>query len=159
MAAARLRGGLEEDGVLGMIEVMSKPIEILGLYLHLAEASQRRQRPHVRDRMLLIAAMIAARMQLPRISAYCRREILIHNPRHLIGRWPQVEDAIQHPDFLHLLKSVQRRYPQEKAERLLDNLGIERGRERDTYYSDEEYAAALLGSTLDQLEQMFGPSA
>jgi hypothetical protein len=142
-----------------MIEVMSEPIEILGLYLHLAGASQRRQRPHVRDRMLLISAMIAARMDLPRISAYCRREILIHNPRHLIGRWQRVEEAIDHPDFLHLLKSVQRRYPQERAERLLANLGIERGRERDAYYSDEEYAAALLGSTPDELEQMFGHSA
>jgi hypothetical protein len=137
---------------------MSEPIDILGLYLHLAEASQRRQRPHVRDRMLLISAMIAARMQLPRISAYCRREILIHNPRHLIRRWERVEDAIDHPDFLHLLRSVQRRYPQEKAERLLANLGIERGRERDAYYNDEEYAAALLGSTPDDLERMFGQS-
>ena len=142
-----------------MIEVMSEPVDILGLYLHLAAASGRRQRPHVRDRMLLISAMIAARMQLPRISAYCRHEILTHNPRHLIGRWKRVEDAIHHPDFLHLLKSVQRRYPQEKAERLLASLGIERGRERDAYYSDEEYAAALLGSTLDELEQMFGQSA
>ena len=108
--------------------------------------------------MLLIAATIATRMRLPRISAYCRRKILIHNPRHLIGRWPSVEEAIDDPDFLHLLKSVQRRYPQEKAERLLDSLGIERGRERDAYYSDEEYAAALLGSTLDELCQLFGPS-
>ena len=135
---------------------MSEPIEILGLYLHLAAASQRRQRPHVRDRMLVIAAMIAARMELPRISAYCRHKILLHNPQHLIGRWPQVEDAIEDSDFQHLLKSVQRRYPQEKAERLLANLGIERGRERDAYYSDEEYAAALLGSTPDELQQMFG---
>jgi hypothetical protein len=140
-----------------MIELMSKPIDILGLYLHLAIASQRRQRPHVRDRLLVIAAMIAARMELRRISAYCRHKILLHNPRHLIGRWPQVEDAIEDPDFQHLLKSLQRRYPQEKAERLLATLGIERGRERDAYYSDEEYAAALLGCTPDQLQEMFGP--
>jgi hypothetical protein len=139
-----------------MIELMSEPIEILGLYLHLAAASERRQRPHVRDRLLVIAAMIAAKMELRRISAYCRQKILSHNPRHLIGRWPQVEDAIEDPDFQHLLRSLQRRYPQERAERLLANLGIERGREREAYYSDEEYAASLLGSTPDQLRQLFG---
>ena len=33
----------------------------------------------------------------------------------------------------------------EKAERMLSSLGIEMARERDTYYSDREYAAALLG--------------
>jgi hypothetical protein len=135
---------------------MSDPIEILGLYLHLATASERRQRPHVRDRMLVIAAMIAAKMDLTRISAYCRRKILLHNPQHLIGRWPRVEEALEDSDFQHLLRSIQRRYPQEKAERLLATLGIERGRERDAYYSDEEYAAALLGSTPEELQERFG---
>lgn len=106
--------------------------------------------------MLVIAAMIAARMELPRVAAYCRHKILSHNPQHLIGRWSRVEEAIEDSDFQHLLKSVQRRYPQEKAERLLATLEIERGRERDAYYSDEEYAAALLGSTPEELQQLFG---
>jgi len=140
-----------------MMEVMSKPIDILGLYLHLARASEGRRRPHVRDRLLVIAAFISARMGLPRIAAYCRHRILEHNPRHIIGHWNTVEAAIDQSDFLHVLRTVQRRFPQEKAERMLASLGIERGRERETYYSDEEYAAALLGVTLDELEQMFGP--
>ena len=90
---------------------------------------------------------------LPRIAAHCRQRILEHNPQHLIRRWNTVEQALQEPDFLYLLKSVQRRYPQEKAERLLDTLGIDLAHERDTYYSDEEYAATLLGVRLDQLGQ------
>ncbi len=148
-------GGLEGDGLLGILGVMSDAVEILGLYLHLAAASERRQRPHVRDRLLVIAAMIAARMELPRVAAYCRQKILLHNPQHLIGRWSRVEQALEDSDFQHLLRNIQRRYPQEKAERLLDNLGIERGRERAAYYSDEEYAAALLGSTPEKLRQLF----
>ncbi len=96
-------------------------------------------------------------MRLPRIAAYCRQEILKHNPRHIIGRWDRVEVAIDQPDFQHVLRNVQRRFPQEKAERMLASLGIERGRERDAYFTDEEYAAALLGVTPKQLDQTFGP--
>jgi hypothetical protein len=136
---------------------MSEPIDILGLYLHLAQASEKRRRPHVRDRLLFAAAAIAARMHLFRISGYCRRKILQHNPRHAIGRWENPDEALEDPDFLSILKTIQRRYPQEKAERLLASLGIERGRERDAYFDDEEYAAALLGTTLDELDQLFGP--
>jgi hypothetical protein len=55
-----------------------------------------------------------------------------------------------------LLRTVHRRYPQEKAERMLSNLGIEMAHERQVYYSDEEYAAALMGTSLGQLERMFG---
>ena len=39
---------------------------------------------------------------------------------------------------------------------MLATLEIEMGQERATYYSDEEYAAALLGVSLADLEQRFG---
>jgi hypothetical protein len=109
---------------------MSEPIDILALYLHLATASEQRRRPHVRDRLLVIAATIAARCNLTRIAEHCKSKILEHNPHHLIGRWESVEVALEDSDFLHLLRSVQRQYPQEKAERLLETLGVERGSER-----------------------------
>ncbi len=64
--------------------------------------------------------------------------------------------ALADDEFLCLLKQLQRRYPQEKAERLLQSLGIELGGERATYYSDFEYAAALLGTTPETLEKQFG---
>ena len=125
-------------GLPGMIGVMSEPVDILGLYLHLAQASEKRQRPHVRDRLLVVAAASAARMHLFRISKYCRRKILQHNPRHVIRHWENIAEALEDVDFLSLLRSIQRRYPLEKAERLLASLGIERGREREAYYDDEE---------------------
>ena len=135
---------------------MSDPVDKLGLYLHLARASQQRRRPHVRDRLLVIAGVIAGRMELTHISAYCRHKILEHNPNHLVRRWPTLEDAMEDEDFLHFLKQVQRRYPQEKAERMLSSLDIHMEREREAYYTDEEYAAALMGSTPDELARMFG---
>ena len=63
---------------------MSRPVDVLGLYLHLARASLQRRRPHVSDRLLVIAGAVAAQMQLPKIAAYCRYKILKHNPRHLV---------------------------------------------------------------------------
>ncbi len=132
---------------------MSNPCDILGLYLHLARATQRRNQPHLRDRLLVIAGVNAARMRLPRVAAYCRQLILQHNRAHLVRRWPRLEDALQDDDFLCFLKQAQRRYPQEKAERMLSELGIIIDNERDTYYTDEEYAAALLGETPASIQQ------
>lgn len=136
-----------------MILPMSQPVDLLGLYLHLARASQKRQRPHVRDRLLVLAGTIAARMELPSVAAYCRQQVLVHNPGHLVGHWPNLEAALDDADFLHLLRQLQRRYPQERAEQLLASLGVQQARERDAYFSDEEYAAALLGQTVDSLRR------
>ena len=135
---------------------MSKPIELLGIYFHLARASQQRRRPHVRDRLLILGAAIAAEQGLARIAAYCRHCVLAHNPQHLFHRWPTVVDALADPEFAHFLRHLQRRYPRERAERMLDALGIDTASERAAYYSDEEYAAALLGVDIPKLDKMFG---
>ena len=139
-----------------MIKFMSPEVDTLSVYLHLAHASDRRQRPQVRDRLLVLAATCAAHCLLPRIAAYCRHKVLQHNPRHVLGHWETVESALREPDFQALWKNLLRQYPQEKAEAMLAGLGIERGRERDTYYSDEEYAAALLGTNQGTLTSLFG---
>ena len=95
--------------------------------------------------MLLLASAVAANMRLTKLTAYCRQEILEHNPRHLVGQWETVEEALLQDEFLGLLKNVRRKYSVERSERLLESLGIEIANERDTYYRDEEYAAAILG--------------
>ncbi len=135
---------------------MSDAGYLLSIYLHLASASQRRRRPHVRDRLLLIAGAIASEMGLEDVASYCRQLVLRHNPRHLIRRWPTLGAALEQEDFRSVLKQLRRRYPQEKAERMLQMLGIELGNERAAYYSDLEYAAALLGVTPDDLTQQRG---
>lgn len=130
---------------------MTVPIDVLALFLHLARASGQRRRPHVRDRLLILAGVVAARMEMHSIADYCRHLVLESNPHHLVRQWPSFAKALNDPDFAHFLKHLQRRYPLEKAERMLVTLGIEMDRERDAYYSDEEYAAALLGTNPEAL--------
>jgi hypothetical protein len=134
---------------------MSDTVDKLAVYLHLARASERRRRPHVRDRLLVLAAVAATKAGLPRIAAYCRQLILQHNRQHLIQRWPTLAAALRDPEFQHFLTHLEKRYSQENAEQLLQSLAIERGREREAYYSDEEYAAAIVGLTLEELQNQF----
>jgi transposase len=131
-------------------------IDLLGVYLHLARASALRRRPQAADRFLILAGSVASWLKLPRIAAYCRWQVLEHNPHHLLGHWESLEEALTDEDFLHFFRQLHRRYPQEKAERMLSTLDIEMARERETYYSDEEYAASLLGTDVVTLDEMFG---
>ena len=135
---------------------MVPSMELLANYLYLARASGTRQRPEVRARLLVLAAVAAAYGSLNRIAAYCRQLVLQHNPHHLIGRWETVADALTEEDFLHFLRHLERRYPLERVERMLVTLGFQLTNERDTYYSDEEYAASLLNITTDRLSELFG---
>ncbi|MDX1948250.1 MAG: hypothetical protein SFU86_22860 [Pirellulaceae bacterium] len=138
---------------------MASPVELLGTYLHLARAAELRRQPLVRDRLLVLAAVIAAQSAgLVPIAAACRERILRHNPGHLIGNWPTVSAAMQTADFSALVEQIARRFSPEEAEQLLAQLGIERGAERRAYFSDGEYAAALLGEDWAALRQRFGAS-
>ncbi|HRX79539.1 MAG TPA: hypothetical protein P5307_10795, partial [Pirellulaceae bacterium] len=103
---------------------MMDQIDRMAIYLHLARASETRRRLHVRDRFLVVVAVLAARSDLPRIAAYCRQRIIEHNPQHLIQRWDSTWQAAGDPDFLHFLRHIERRYPQETAERMLATLGV-----------------------------------
>ncbi|MFT5526061.1 MAG: hypothetical protein ACI9HK_004032 [Pirellulaceae bacterium] len=134
---------------------MTAPIELLGKYLHLARASERRRRPHVTDRLMLLAGITAARLHLSQISTYCRFRILEHNPHHLIRKWDSFQDAEPDEEFLHLLRQIQRRYPFERVEYLLETLGISTENERAVYYSDQEYIVALLDVEQDELDRRF----
>lgn len=128
----------------------------LGVFLHLAQAWNRRRRPLMRDRMLVLAGALASEIGLSSVAEYCRYHVLQHNPHHLIRRWPTLMAALEDEDFQSFLKQVRRRYPAEKAERILDNLGLTMARERDAYYSDSEYAAAILGMTPAELDRLHG---
>lgn len=123
---------------------MREPAELLGMYLHLAWASERRLRPHATDRLLVLAGALAVELQLPEISAKCRSRILNHNPQHLVKRWSTLKEAWESEDFMAILKQLRRRYPPEKVERMLHELEIVMGNERQAYYSDDEYATVLL---------------
>ncbi|QDU29609.1 hypothetical protein ETAA8_47240 [Anatilimnocola aggregata] len=135
---------------------MTSPVDLLGMYLHLARTAAQRQRPLVRDRLLVLAAAIASDLQLPAIAACCRARVLEHNPGHLLQRWPTVAEASEYEEFSTLRRQLVRKYSPERAEQLMQSLKIEWHSERAAYYSDEEYAAALLGLTVDDLVRQYG---
>jgi len=124
----------------------------LETYLHLARASELRRQPMVTDKLLVLAGVTAAEMGLEEISAVCRHKILTHNPWHIVRRWPRLDAALADERFQVYLKQLRRRYSAEKAEHMLASLGIELAQQRDSYYSLTEYAAALLGTTLEALD-------
>ena len=98
---------------------MSKPIELLGIYLHLAVECERRLRMLERDKLFVMVGIISTQLDLLSVAAYARRRILEHNPGHMVRRWPDFRTALADPDFCHFARQVQRRHPLEKAEGLL----------------------------------------
>ncbi len=138
---------------------MHESSELLGLYLRLAWASWKRRRPLVRDKLLVLAASEACRLELPLIAAHCRQLVLEHNPGHLVGHFATVEQALGDEGFnLHLAR-LQRHYSREKSEHILASLGLTQANERAAYYSDEEFAAALLGTTVEALRQRYAEAS
>jgi hypothetical protein len=136
---------------------MTTPVDHLGLYLHLARAAELRRQPLVRDRLLLLAGVIAAQIPgLGPIAECCRAKVLANNPGHMLSRWPTLAEGLQQQDLDSLVVQLARRYGPEQAEQLLVQLGIERGAERAAYYSDGEYAAALLGERWEDLQGRYG---
>ena|SRR5436190_13401660 len=135
---------------------MTPPIDLLASYLHLARAAERRRQSLVRDRVLVLAAVIAAQIDLAPIAAACREQILAHNPGHMIGRWPTVGAALGEEDFQTLVNQLSTRYGPERVETLVERLGIERANERAAYASDGEFAAALLRLDWEDLKRRFG---
>jgi hypothetical protein len=120
---------------------------LLGMYLHLARASMLRRQPLVRDRMLVLAGATAAEMGLPAVSATCRQRVLEHNGQHMLREWTTLDEALDDERFQNYLRGLRRRYSPEKAEHMLQTLGVEWVNERAAYYTDEEYATALLAAT------------
>ena len=133
---------------------MAEADRMLGTFLHLARASHVRRQPLVRDKLLILAGVQAAEMGLDPISALCRHKILAHNAHHLVGQWPTFDDALGDAEFQGYLKQLRRRYSREKTEHMLDTLEIELGREREAYFTDLEYAAALLDTRPEAIDDI-----
>lgn len=133
---------------------MSSADYLLGMYLHLARASRLRRQPLVRVKLLILAGVQAEEMGLAQIAALCRHRVLAQNPRHLVRRWPTVGEALRTEAFQSHVKQLRRRYSPEKVEHMLASLGIEMGRERAAYFSDAEYAAALLDTKPDAIDDV-----
>jgi hypothetical protein len=130
----------------------------LALYLHLARASERRRRPLVRDKLLVLAGKTAVEMHLGAVAEHCRAKILAHNPGHILRNFSTMAEALADDGFRVFYKRLAQAYPRERAEHMLRSLGIQLAGERHVYADDLEYAAALLGTTIERLNAP-GPEA
>lgn len=129
---------------------MPDPTHALGVYLHLVRSAERRNQPFVCSRMFVLAGTAAADLQLAPLANYCRKQILRHNPRHMLGRWPSFEEALLDTEFLALVRQLRRRFPLEKAERMLETLGIEPEAPSDDGLL--AFAAHILGIDVQKIE-------
>ncbi|HEX4145970.1 MAG TPA: hypothetical protein VHY91_20890 [Pirellulales bacterium] len=97
--------------------------QTLVTYLDLAVASQQRRRLSESDKLTVLAAVTGLHLGWPEVAEACRAQVLAHNPRHLVRRWPTIEAALATERFQLYLKHVQRQYPPERAEYMLGCLG------------------------------------
>src|SRR5688500_13890640 len=104
---------------------MSGTHEPMGIYLHLARASERRMRPLQRDKMLVIAGVAAAEQGLDPIAACCRQRIIAHNAGHVVSQYATFSAALEDERFQNYLRQLKRNYSMEKVEHMLLSLGIE----------------------------------
>lgn len=132
---------------------MPSAADLLPLLLHVARASELRRQPMVRDKLLVLAGAAAAEAGMPAVAAYCRQRVLASNPGHLAGHYPNFEAALADERFRKFHAQLAKAHSREKLEHILESLGIEWAGERALYYSDEEYAAAILGMRLDVLRE------
>lgn len=138
---------------------MDRQPQLLFIYLHLARTCDLRRQPRERDKLLVLAGSMAAKMGLHLIARRCRREILTSNPGHLMSRYPTFAVALADEDFQHYLRQQERSYPPEKAEMMVDSLGIDLEEEREAFTTDYAYAAALLGTTPEEMESVLHSTA
>lgn len=94
-------------------------------YVRLAEVSHRKMQPLGRDKLLVLAAAAACRAGWPEVAERCRALVLVHNPAHLIGNFATVADALRSDDFTPLLKQHERLCGYERAEFLVNELGVD----------------------------------
>jgi hypothetical protein len=119
-------------------------------YIRLADVSERKRQQIGRDRLLVLAAAAACRAGWPDVAETCRNLVLKHNPAHLIANFATVSDALRSADFLPLLKQHERLCGYERAEFLVDDLGLESLSAKEGNKTAGQLALDLLSSLPDR---------
>ena len=88
-------------------------------YLRLADIAQRKGQISGRNRFLLLAAVDACHTGLLEVATLCREQVLTDEPRHLIGQYATIPDAIRSQDFEPFARRLKRFCSREQAEHLL----------------------------------------
>ena len=131
-------------------------LQALATYLHLARAMWKKRLMPDRDRVLILAGVNAVALRMYPIANYCRYLILKNNHGHMVRRWASMKLAMHDADFHQFVRQVARRFPLEKAESTLRQYGVELANERETYYDDAEYVAAIMDVSPQWLIDEFG---
>ncbi|MDA7979516.1 MAG: hypothetical protein MPJ50_12190 [Pirellulales bacterium] len=134
-----------------MTDTLARTKERMLLRLRLARACEIRNRKKDRDKLLVLAGVDARRLGWNPIAAYCRKKILAHNAGHLINKYRSFAEAVECEDFQQFLRRLEREYGSERVEQLLLDANMPE-HPRQELDDDFEYAAALLGTSRQQLE-------
>lgn len=138
---------------------MRDEIDQLATFLYLANANWKKLQMSDRDRLLVLSAIQAADLGFPSIAAFCRQLVLKNNPGHMLRRWDTVEEALTTEDLHVFLKQLRRRFPVERAETMLSEIGIQLANERATYYTPFEYLTSIMGVEPGWLEEHYSPAS
>lgn len=93
-------------------------------YVQLACLSHQKQQALPRDRFLLLAGTEACRAGWLEVAERCRTLLLTSNPHHQAARYDSLAAALRNDDFQKLVAQHERRCPSERAEHLLQELGL-----------------------------------
>jgi hypothetical protein len=94
-------------------------------YVQLACLSHQKRQALRRDQFFLLAGTAAYRAGWPDVGERCRELLLKSNPHHVAGQFANLGDALRNADFERLVTQHERHCPAERAELLLEELGID----------------------------------
>ena len=134
---------------------MSESYDNLVAFVMLAMAEQRRLNLMDRDRLLVIAATIASERHLEPLAGYFRQIVLDHNAGHMLRKYPTIYEAMVDADFLHFVRTIRRRYPLERVEQQLAELGLDEKRPERGDRSELEVLAELCEADPSWINRQF----
>lgn len=94
------------------------------MFARLAAVAAERGQSAGRDRFLILAGIAATRAGWPAVAARCHHLVTTSAPRHLLGRYASFAEALRDPDFEQFCRQLRRFCSPERAEHLLNELGL-----------------------------------
>ncbi len=113
-------------------------------FARLAALSARKQQLIGRDKFLILAGAAACRAGWPEVADRCRELVLQNNKLHIVGHNSTFADAMRDDDFKMFANKLDRFCTFERAEHLLEDLGIEIELPADSQKNAGDFALSLL---------------
>jgi hypothetical protein len=95
------------------------------MFAHLSWQARQKKQGADADRFLILAGEQACLGGFLDLAEICRQTILQYSPHHQLGKSASFVEAMRNPDFMTLLKTIQRFCSAEKAEMLLEQADID----------------------------------